>query len=173
MTDQADKAAIVGVAKLSSGTISLTQRSGGTVDLSIDGRTRVTGPKGVAIVSQIKTGDLVAAIATTSGQASASAKKVAQKLFVGEASRSASQTKKVVSGVVTGVNASQITLLQKNEADTFYTLSASTSAVVKGKGGGEADAANITLGQRVAVVGTVDEGNIITPLLIHIVSENL
>lgn len=164
--------ALIGeVAKLSSGTISLTDKSGRAFDVAIDSRTTVIGRRGTTTVSQIKTGDLVAAIATTSSQASTSAQPLARKVFVREVSPTAGEKKQIITGIVTGVNASEITLLQKNKGETFYTMSASASAVVKGKGNQLADAVSIILGQRVAVVGTVEEENTITPLLIHILSE--
>lgn len=170
--ENTNKTAIVGeVSKLASGSISLTSQTK-VVEFTVDSSTQISGAKGKIAFNQIKIGDVVGAIAasaSSSRQASESAKQLAQKLFVRQASPSALLASAIV-GVVTGVNGSEITLLNKDDGDMFYTIPASGAAVIKGKANQIIDLAQITLGERIVVVGTLDNENTITPTIIHIVS---
>lgn len=157
------------------------EKRGDTIEIVTGGSTKVFGlDKKILRLVDIKVGDTVGAIATSSPSLTPKAstesgtalkQQVAAKLFVAEGSPSAKTQKQIVQGVITGINESLITVLEQQEPEKFATIIATTSALVKTKDNQPVSISSLVLGQRVAVVGVLDDTGAISSLLIHTISE--
>ena len=77
--------------------------------------------------------------------------------------------KRLLTGIVIGVNASVITILLSNQPDSFYTVRADL-ATVRGENNTPSAIADVLLGQRIAAVGSLEGENTMRANLIHILA---
>ena len=166
--------AIVGKVSSITGRIVAIQEEGKTKEITTDASTKIYRSDKQIALSQVKGGDSIAVIATSSGQvglpiatqsgilATPSAQRDrASKIYVKEASSSA-QVLTVVVGTITGINEGMVTVMEKAEQENFYTVVATSSATIS----------TLKPGQHVAVVGKKGEDGDLQPVLIHALSQN-
>src|SRR5581483_7671709 len=148
--------AIVGqVTAIANKVITLSDKKGGLVRVATNGTTKIVSANNSFI--DVHIGDTIAALtaASLATESVSASQQVAARLFVQEASASAALPA-VITGIVTGVNDSIVTVLVKNPGETFYTLVIHDTTSVKAKGN-VIGVADLVLGQQIVAVGTGKE----------------
>ena len=175
--------AIIGILATASGkNLTLKDAQGEMIEIVTNASTKIFGADNKpAVLSGIKEGNLVAVIATASStsvvpplssvSASPANQKIAEKVFVAEGSPSAKNKKQMLTGIITGINESIITLLEQEQPEIFTTLIATASATVRTIDNQVGSINNLELGQRIVFIGTPDEAGQLVPTLIVTISE--
>ena len=170
-----NKVAVIGqVATKGAGTLSITDKKGSSRSFVTDVNTKIFGSDNAKLsLSDIALGNVVAAIATSSGATESAKAALLQKIYVGESSASAKIKQQAIGGILTGVNGGVVTIAKFSKQDQFYTIPLAQGTMIKSLDAKIASSSSLTLGLGVVIVGTVDDsGTIITPSLIQITSKS-
>lgn len=136
--------------------------------------------KGTKIIDQnkkplkptsLKINDLVAIIATESGEFATSSgePKKAVKVFVKEATESAQMKRRAVQGVISNITESIITLTHQIQTKRTYSLLINEQTIIVIKGVTPATPTDLKVGQRIAAVGDLTETGILVAKRIHVI----
>jgi len=142
-----------------------------TTETLIDSNTEIVGKNKPTNLSQIKRRDLVAIISTDSATASPGGSiKKAIKVFVDDASPSATAKRQAVQGVITGINGGIITIAHQVHHDRTTNISTTAQTTITIKGSvGIPTVADLQIGMRVVAVGDLNEDNTIVANRIHVI----
>lgn len=167
-----NKVTIGDVERVSTSSITLeARRNKLKTEAMVDKKTQIINrEKRKVSLNSIKPKDLVAVISSESSSIATSGGnlKRALKIFVREATSSAQLKRQALQGVVTGINGSTITLAHQTQRDRTYNLLTNAQTVVKIKSS-VGLLSDLSVGQRIAVVGNINEDGTLIAKLIHVI----
>ncbi|MFC1711338.1 DUF5666 domain-containing protein [Patescibacteria group bacterium] len=166
-----DNQAVVGnVEETAEQYLILTDKKGKKkVKTNIDEDTEIIGKdKNKNKLKFLKPKDKAAII--TDEEASGSPKlKRALKVFHREATASAQLNRRALQGVITSLSASSITIAHQTQRDRVTTILINNDTAYKLKGVEDASLTDLTLGQRIVVIGDRDEAGVLTARRVHVI----
>lgn len=180
---QAKKVLMGSVEGISSSSLTLEEKTNrARTEGLVDSSTQVIGPnRKLQKLGTLKLKDTIAMIATDSGTATAGSKLKIKKIFVKDASASASALLKrhAVMGVITAINGDTITLAHQIQSDRVFTVLVTPQTIIKLKSESLSKSATpsaspsqspvgLAVGQRIVAVGTPGDKGLVAKL-IHII----
>lgn len=138
----------------------------------IDSLTKFMGHnKKTLKLKEIKLKDMIAIIATDSGEIASDGAKIkkALKVFVKDASQSAQFKRRAVHGIISDIDGSLITLVHQIHQDRVFQVVVDITTVVKIKGIENASISNLAVGQRIVAVGDISGSGAILAKRIHVI----
>ncbi len=162
--------------------LTINDRKAGNTEVTVDGDTQIIGKGNRPVkLGSLKVRDLIAVVSSDSGKLASGGGNVRiKKIFVKEASESATSRRRAVSGVITGINGSELTVSHLIQRDrTFKVLmDANTQIHTSNKNSSgsatptASGSATLAVGMRVAAVGNLVDGGGILAKIIHVIPGN-
>ncbi|MDP3998733.1 MAG: DUF5666 domain-containing protein [bacterium] len=150
------------------------QKSKAKTEAVVDQNTKVVGQgKKELQLKDIKPKDTIAIISSSSGEFATSGSKLkkAVKIFVQQtsATESAKSKRRAIQGVITSIAGNLLTLSHQIQRERTSSVAVNDQTVIKIKGLEDATLANLEVGQRVAVMGDLDEGGVLLARRVHVI----
>lgn len=160
------------VDKVTGNTIQMAEKKGNKQELTIDSETKVVGKDNKPVkLGAIKVKDIIALVGSPEGDAATKSGNIkVKKVFVQEASMSATMKRRAVQGVITNIAGSVLTVAHQIHRDRVYTVTVlDTTNISSKEASGSASLSLLAVGQRIVAVGDLDEQGGILAKQIHII----